>query len=207
MFERFTDRARRVVVLSQEEARNLGHSAIETEHLLLGVAAEAEGVGARALANCGFSADFIRDRINERRDPSETSLIVGHMPFTPEAKKTFEGSLREALQLGHNYIGTEHILLGLLRSESLACEILTEKVELKAIRAEVLRILASYQSARPTTEPILTQEEARQALLHRREAHSVVESIVVCTAELDLLEGARERAAVLAFLAAWYSHA
>src|SRR5215210_7659636 len=104
MFERFTDRARRVVVLAQEEARMLNHNYIGTEHILLGLIHEGEGVAAKALESLGISLEGVRQQA-----PS------GHIPFTPRAKKVLELSLREALQLGHNYIGTEHILLGLIR--------------------------------------------------------------------------------------------
>src|ERR1051325_4300664 len=106
MFERFTDRARRVVVLAQEEARMLSHNYIGTEHILLGLIHEGEGVAAKALESLGISLEAVRAQVEA---PS------GHIPFTPRAKKVLELSLREALQLGHNYIGTEHILLGLIR--------------------------------------------------------------------------------------------
>ena len=114
MFERFTDRARRVVVLAQDEARSLNHNYIGTEHLLLGLITEGEGVAAKALESLDINKDAVRaaviDIIGEGEKPVE-----GHIPFTPRAKRVFELSLREALQLGHNYIGTEHLLLGLLK--------------------------------------------------------------------------------------------
>jgi ATP-dependent Clp protease ATP-binding subunit ClpC len=113
MFERFTDRARRVVVLAQDEARLLNHNYIGTEHILLGLIHENEGVGAKALEALGVTLDAVREQVRDiigegNQTPS------GHIPFTPRAKKVLELSLREALQLGHNYIGTEHILLGLI---------------------------------------------------------------------------------------------
>ena len=114
MFERFTDRARRVVVLAQEEARLLNHNYIGTEHILLGLIHEGEGVAARALESLGINLDGVRHEVVEIIGQGEQAPS-GHIPFTPRAKKVLELSLREALQLGHNYIGTEHILLGLIR--------------------------------------------------------------------------------------------
>ena len=114
MFERFTDRARRVLVLAQQEARVLGHNFLGTEHLLLGLIRETEGVAAMALAQLGIRLDDVRDRVKETVGPAG-SAPTGSPPFTPWAKRVLELSLREALQLGHNYIGTEHILLGLVR--------------------------------------------------------------------------------------------
>ena len=126
MFERFTDRARRVVVLAQEEARLLNHNYIGTEHILLGLIHEGEGVAAKALESLGISLEAVRAQVEEiighgGQAPS------GHIPFTPRAKKVLELSLREALQLGHNYIGTEHILLGLIREgEGVAAQVLVK---------------------------------------------------------------------------------
>ena len=114
MFERFTDRARRVVVLAQEEARLLNHSYIGTEHILLGLIHEGEGVAAKALESLNISLEAVRAQVEEIIGQGGSSPS-GHIPFTPRAKKVLELSLREALQLGHNYIGTEHILLGLIR--------------------------------------------------------------------------------------------
>src|SRR5437899_1639275 len=114
MFERFTDRARRVVVLAQEEARMLNHNYIGTEHILLGLIHEGEGVAAKALESLGISLEGVRQQVEEIIGQGQQAPS-GHIPFTPRAKKVLELSLREALQLGHNYIGTEHILLGLIR--------------------------------------------------------------------------------------------
>ena len=114
MFERFTDRARRVVVLAQEEARMLNHNYIGTEHILLGLIHEGEGVAAKALESLGISLEGVRSQVEEIIGQGQQAPS-GHIPFTPRAKKVLELSLREALQLGHNYIGTEHILLGLIR--------------------------------------------------------------------------------------------
>src|SRR5438876_8758362 len=124
MFERFTDRARRVVVLAQEEARMLNHNYIGTEHILLGLIHEGEGVAAKALESLGISLEAVRSQVEEIIGQGQAAP-TGHIPFTPRAKKVLELSLREALQLGHNYIGTEHILLGLIREgEGVAAQVL-----------------------------------------------------------------------------------
>ena len=126
MFERFTDRARRVVVLAQEEARMLDHNYIGTEHILLGLIHEGEGVAAKALESLGISLDAVREQVQEIIGQGQQAPS-GHIPFTPRAKKVLELSLREALQLGHNYIGTEHILLGLIREgEGVAAQVLVK---------------------------------------------------------------------------------
>jgi ATP-dependent Clp protease ATP-binding subunit ClpC len=114
MFERFTDQARRVVVLAQEEARLLGHGYIGTEHVLLGLLAEGEGLAARALASLEISLDAAREKVAEIIGEG-TGQPSGHIPFTPRTKKVLELSLREAQRLGDSYIGTEHILLGMAR--------------------------------------------------------------------------------------------
>jgi len=124
MFERFTDRARRVLVLAQEEARLLNHNFIGTEHILLGLIHEGEGVAAKALESLGISLEAVREKVEETIGPAGSST-TGSPPFTPRAKKVLELSLREALQLGHNYIGTEHMLLGLVREgEGVAVQVL-----------------------------------------------------------------------------------
>jgi ATP-dependent Clp protease ATP-binding subunit ClpA len=126
MFERFTDRARRVVVLAQEEARLLNHNYIGTEHILLGLLHEGEGVAAKALESLGISLEAVRVQVEESIGQGQTTP-TGHIPFTPRAKKVLELSLREALQLGHNYMGTEHILLGLIREgEGVAAQVLVK---------------------------------------------------------------------------------
>jgi len=143
MFERFSDRARRVVVLSQEEARLLNHNYIGTEHILLGLIAETEGVGARALQSLGVRLDSVRHEVEEIIGQGG-SPPSGHIPFTPRAKKVLELSLREAMQLGHNYIGTEHVLLGLVREgEGVACQVLVKLgADLPRVRTKVLELLA-----------------------------------------------------------------
>src|SRR5659263_220132 len=143
MFERFTDRARRVVVLAQEEARMLNHNYIGTEHILLGLIHEGEGVAAKALESMGISQEGVRAQVIEIIGEGQQAP-TGHIPFTPRAKKVLELSLREALQLGHNYIGTEHILLGLIREgEGVAARILNDlDADADRIRQEVMRVLA-----------------------------------------------------------------
>src|SRR3954453_1362504 len=146
MFERFTDRARRVVVLAQEEARLLSHSYIGTEHILLGLIHEGEGVAAKALESLGISLEAVRNQVEEIIGQGGTSPS-GHIPFTPRAKKVLELSLREALQLGHNYIGTEHILLGLIREgEGVAAQVLVKLgADLSRVRQQVIQLLSGYQ--------------------------------------------------------------
>jgi ATP-dependent Clp protease ATP-binding subunit ClpA len=147
MFERFTDRARRVVVLAQEEARLLSHSYIGTEHILLGLIHEGEGVAAKALESLGISLEAVRNQVEEIIGQGGTSPS-GHIPFTPRAKKVLELSLREALQLGHNYIGTEHILLGLIREgEGVSAQVLVKLgADLSSVRQQVIRLLSDYDS-------------------------------------------------------------
>jgi hypothetical protein len=144
MFERFTDKARRVVVLAQEEARLLDHGHIGTEHILLGLVHEGEGVGAKALESLGVSLEGIRTRVLEIV-PQGEDPPTGHIPFTPRAKKVLELSLREALQFGHNYIGTEHILLGLVREgEGVGAQVLGSMgADLPRVREQVVQLLAS----------------------------------------------------------------
>ncbi|WP_288453099.1 Clp protease N-terminal domain-containing protein, partial [uncultured Microbacterium sp.] len=142
MFERFTDRARRVVVLAQEEAKMLNHNYIGTEHILLGLIHEGEGVAAKALESLGISLDAVREQVQDIIGQGQQQP-TGHIPFTPRAKKVLELSLREALQLGHNYIGTEHLLLGLIREgEGVAARVLENLgVDLAKVRTQVIRML------------------------------------------------------------------
>jgi ATP-dependent Clp protease ATP-binding subunit ClpC len=148
MFERFTERARRVVVLAQEEARALSHNHIGTEHILLGLIHENEGVAAKSLESIGISLDVVRTQVEEiigegRITPS------GQIPFTPRAKKVLELSLRESMQLGHNYIGTEHILLGLIREgEGLGAQVLVKLgADLNRVRQQVIEMLSRHQGS------------------------------------------------------------
>jgi Clp amino terminal domain, pathogenicity island component len=152
MFERFTDRARRIVVLAQDEARNLNHNYIGTEHLLLGLIREGAGVAAKALESLGISLEAVRHQveaiIGQGQIPQQ-----GHIPFTPRAKKVLELSLREADQLGHNYIGTEHILLGLIREgEGVAAQVLMKLgADLNRVRQQVIQLLHGYQGKEPAS--------------------------------------------------------
>ena len=151
MFERFTDRARRVVVLAQEEARLLNHNYIGTEHILLGLIHEGEGVAAKALESLGISLEAVRQQVEEIIGQGQ-SAPTGHIPFTPRAKKVLELSLREALQLGHNYIGTEHILLGLIREgEGVAAQVLQKLgADLNRVRQQVIQLLSGYTGKEAT---------------------------------------------------------
>jgi ATP-dependent Clp protease ATP-binding subunit ClpC len=146
LFERFTDRARRVLVLAQEEARLLNHSFIGTEHILLGLIHEGEGLAAKALESLGISLEAVREKVEETIGPAG-SAPTGSPPFTPRAKKVLELSLREALQLGHNYIGTEHMLLGLVREgEGVAAQVLQSLgADLPRVRQQVIQLLSGYQ--------------------------------------------------------------
>ncbi|MFN2505744.1 MAG: ATP-dependent Clp protease ATP-binding subunit [Acidimicrobiales bacterium] len=152
MFERFTDRARRVVVLAQEEARLLNHNYIGTEHILLGLIHEGEGVAAKALEQLGISLEAVRTQVEEIIGQGGSSPS-GHIPFTPRAKKVLELSLREALQLGHNYIGTEHILLGLIREgEGVAAQVLVKLgADLSRVRQQVIQLLSGYSGKEATS--------------------------------------------------------
>ena len=153
MFERFTDRARRVVVLAQEEARLLNHNYIGTEHILLGLIHEGEGVAAKALESLGISLEAVRAEVEETIGLGHSSPS-GHIPFTPRAKKVLELSLREALQLGHNYIGTEHILLGLIREgEGVAAKVLVKLgAGLSRVRQQVIELLSGFTGAEPRVD-------------------------------------------------------
>ena len=153
MFERFTDRARRVVVLAQEESRMLNHNYIGTEHILLGLIHEGEGVAALTLDSLSISLEAVRREVEQIIGEGQAAQ-AGHIPFTPRAKKVLELSLREALQLGHNYIGTEHILLGLIREgEGVAARVLQKLgADLNRVRQTVIQLLSGY----PVVEEIPT---------------------------------------------------
>ena len=146
MFERFTDRARRVIVLAQQEARDLNHNYIGTEHILLGLIQEGEGVAAKALESMGINLDDVRREVEEIIGRG-TQPHTGHVPFTPRAKKVLELSLREGLQMGHKYIGTEFLLLGLIREgEGVAAQVLTKLgADLPRVRQQVIQLLSGYE--------------------------------------------------------------
>ena len=170
MFERFTDRARRVVVLAQEEARMLNHNYIGTEHILLGLIHEGEGVAAKALESLGISLEAVRQQVEEIIGQGQAAP-TGHIPFTPRAKKVLELSLREALQLGHNYIGTEHILLGLIHEgEGVAAKALESLgISLEAVRQQVEEIIGQGQAS-PTGHIPFTPRAKKVLELSLREA-------------------------------------
>jgi Clp amino terminal domain, pathogenicity island component/UvrB/uvrC motif len=172
MFERFTDRARRVVVLAQEEARMLNHNYVGTEHILLGLIHEGEGVAAKALESLGISLDAVRQQVEEIIGQGQQAPS-GHIPFTPRVKKVLELSLREALQLGDDYIGTEHILLGLIREgDGVAAQVLVRLgAELNRVRQQVIQLI-SGQQPQPGRQP-------------QREGATVAE----VQARLDVVEG------------------
>jgi len=147
MFKRFTDRARRVVVMAQEEARMLNHSFIGTEHILLGLIREGEGVAAEALESLGISLDAVRQQVEEIIGRGQHAPS-GHIPFTPQAKKVLELSLSESKALGHHYIGTEHILLGLIREgDGVAAQVLVKLgADRIRVRQQVIQLLHNYQA-------------------------------------------------------------
>ncbi len=163
MFERFTDRARRVVVLAQEEARMLNHNYIGTEHILLGLIHEGEGVAAKALESLNISLEAVRQQVEEIIGQGQAAP-TGHIPFTPRAKKVLELSLREALQLGHNYIGTEHILLGLIREgEGVAAQVLQKLgADLNRVRQTVIQLLSGYTGGKGEQVSAGSQSEQAQ---------------------------------------------
>ena len=165
MFERFSERARRVVVLAQEEARMLNHNYIGTEHILLGLIHEGDGGAARSLESLGISLDAVRQQVEEIIGRGQQAPS-GHIPFTPRAKKVLELSLREALQLGHGYIGTEHILLGLLREgDGAAAQVLvTLGADLNRVLRQVIQLLHGYQGQDVGSAGSHLRERARAVL-------------------------------------------
>jgi ATP-dependent Clp protease ATP-binding subunit ClpC len=176
MFERFTDRARRTIVFAQDEARGLNHNWIGTEHLLLALIREGHGVGAKALESMQVSLDAARQQVESMIGRGQNPVGDGHIPFTPRAKKVLELSLREALQLGHNYIGTEHILLGLIReSDGVAAQVLVNLgCDLNRARQQVIQLLHGHQGRQPVLSTIgeelgdrLASMAARLAVIER----------------------------------------
>jgi hypothetical protein len=187
VFERFTDRARRVVVLAQEEARLLNHNYIGTEHLLLGLIHEGEGVAAQTLGSLDVALETVRARVEAiigegGRSPS------GHIPFTPRAKKVLELALREALQLGHNFIGTEHLLLGLIREgEGVGAQVLAELgVDLRRVRDHVVQIVGAEGAERLESEGIDVSAGGGQEVL----VNSLMEEVRRLRRDVDRLREA-----------------
>jgi len=174
MFERFTQRARHVVVLAQEEARLLDHNYIGTEHILLGLLGEPESVAGTILLNFGMTRDTVREEVTQRVGRGKKAP-AGHIPFTPRAKKILELSLREALAIGHNYIGTEHILLGLIREgEGVATQILSSHVDLVELRMAVLSTLSDMDPAEAGEEGTDETNAVLRWLRARLSRHSAV---------------------------------
>jgi ATP-dependent Clp protease ATP-binding subunit ClpC len=169
MFERFTDRARRVVVLAQDEARELNHNYIGTEHVLLGLIHEGDGVAARALEAMEISLAAVRQGVEQVIGKGDAPPGAGHIPFTPRAKKVLELSLREALQLGQDYIGTEHILLGLIREgEGVAAQVLVRLgADLQRVRQEVLHLLARQLEGAPAERGAASAGSSRNPVVQR----------------------------------------
>ena len=169
MFERFTDRARRVVVLAQEEARMLNHNYIGTEHILLGLIHEGEGVAAKALESLGISLDAVRQQVEEIIGQGQQAPS-GHIPFTPRAKKVLELTRREAGQLGHNYIGTEHILLGLIREgDGVAAQVLVNLgADLNRVRQQVIQLLHGHPAEGPVSARFAAQNLRVLPAVHTR---------------------------------------
>lgn len=154
LFTRFTERARQVVILAKEEARTLNHNYIGSEHILLGLLREEEGLAARVLEAMGLQVEKVRDRVIERVGMPDSSRSESQLPFTPRARKILELALREALSLGHNYIGTEHVLLGLSREgDGIAMKILAEMdITDEKIRNDVVRMLSGPGSSSRRTQ-------------------------------------------------------
>jgi len=171
MFERFTEQARQVVVLAQEEARTLKHDYIGTEHLLLGLLREEGGLAARVFASLDIAAERVRAQVVRIVGPRD-EVTSGQLPFTPRAKKVLELALREALSLGHNYIGTEHVLLGLVReNEGLASRILLElDADAEKVRNEVIRMLVA--TPRPSSATLRPSSATLRATFPRPTSHT-----------------------------------
>jgi hypothetical protein len=159
MFERLTDQARRVVEQAQEETKRLNHTYIGTEHILLGLLREGDGVAAKALESLGISLDVVRQQVEEIIGRGQHAPY-GHIPFTPRAKKVLEFSLRESQQLGHNYIGTEHILLGLIREgDGVAAQVLVRVgADLNGVRQQVIQLLQGHAAVEPVSTRSATGE-------------------------------------------------
>jgi len=196
MFERFTSRARAIIVLAQVESRALNHTYIGTEHILLGLIHEGEGVAAEALKSLDISLEAVRQQVEEiigtGKQPRAPS---GHIPFTPRAKKVLELSLREALQLGHNYIGTEHILLGLIREgDGVAAQVLVQQgADHDRVRAQVIHLLVARESA----EPVRVSEPRLGRLLRPSTIGAARVSMAGDVGLLDALEAIGDRLAAI----------
>jgi hypothetical protein len=186
MFQRFTDRARRVVVLAQEEARRLEHNYIGTEHILLGLIREGEGVAANALESLGISLDPVRQQVEEIIGRGQEAP-QGHVPFTPRAKKVLELSLRESKHLGHDYIGTEHILLGLIREgDGVAAQVLVRLgADLNRVRQQVIQLLHGHPAEEPGPGAEVRPEMAEQRAGIGPDTSDLDEQITVARTEKE----------------------
>ena len=192
MFDRFTDRARRVVVLAEEEARMLNHNYIGTEHILLGLVQEGEGVAAQALEALGIGLAAVRQQVGEIVGRGKEAP-GGHIPFTPRAKKVLELSLREALQLGHDYIGTEHILLGLIREgEGVAARVLVSLgADLNLVRQQVIQLLHGHQiegRGRLSSTRFASSSARLESIVNRR-TEAIMSRLDAIDARLAGIEG------------------
>lgn len=186
MFERFTDRARRVLILAQEEVRLLQAPAVGPEHILLGLIEEGEGVAAVTLRSFGLSVEMVREKVEASVEP--VSAPATRSDFTPEAKKVLELSLREALQLGHNYIGTEHVLLGLIRDAGSAAELLDSVgIPPAALKQEVMRLLAGYKEQTPAKAPAPKPLPAKDLAEMRERAAQLTVDVFALTSEIERL--------------------
>ncbi len=165
MFNKFTERARKVILLAKEEAKRFNHDYIGTEHLLLGLVREGEGVAAAVLQNLGLNAELIRMEVEKLVQPGPTTVISGDIPFTPKAKKVIELAMDEARSLGHNYVGTEHILLGLIREgEGVASQVLLNLgLDLGRVRNEIMELLGTAMPGTPAETPGKTKTPALDA--------------------------------------------
>jgi ATP-dependent Clp protease ATP-binding subunit ClpA len=195
MFERFTDRARRVVVFAQEEARLLHHGHIGTEHLLLGLIREDQGIAARVLAALDIELQVVRDRVREMSGEAGEAGPEGHIPFTPRVKRVLELSLREALQLGHDYIGTEHILLGLIRDgEGVAIHVLVELgADPNQVRQQVVGMAHGSRTrpgrgGRPEPADVIVARRAVSGRMERTLASSLRVQLREIAARLSAVE-------------------
>ncbi len=192
MFERFTDRARRAVDLAGEEARALNHDYIGTEHILLGLIHEGEGVAAHALESLGISLDDVRQQVEQIIGQGQQAPWSGQIPYTPRAKKVLELSLREAKHLGHHYIGTEHILLGLIREgHGVAAQVLTELgADLNGVRQRVIQLLHEHQGRPPEAGPARLAAARRKVRGRQAEIRDHVEAIGSQLAAIEQRVGA-----------------
>jgi len=197
-FERYTDRARRVIVLAQDNAKALNHNYIGTEHILLGLVDEGEGVAHLALASLGVTAEVVKEQVHDIIGQGQ-SQPTSRIPFTPRAKQALELAHREAVQLNHNYIGTEHILLGLIREgEGVGSQVLVKLgCDLNRVRQQVIQLLAGYSSNGQTVapspvngngDPRDTEESPHVTVTIDRDEDGVIVEFSYRDSEIEILE-------------------